>query len=366
MGSSEFADLVGAVAEGMGQRPDAVRGTPEGLILHTTDGFLFAFLEDPSNVSLAAVQRLLAETESRKGRLVVLTPGRLPLALSAELERGRASLVEHERFRELLRGLDLGARLGEEPRGPHDVPGNRLLPSARRLDAVVARARSWYDWGVPALALRFYRQALSLKPEFVPARIGVARCLASLGLSEEAMAAFRGILAEHPGEIEARLGEASVHAAAGRTTDEVRIYREVLEERPDRLDVRAQIIAAEVDAGRWPDARREIEKMLKSTPEDPRIRFLHAVAMRHTGAAANAAKEVDRARALGLSYEQETALCAHLGLPAPAPRPAATPAPVRNRPTAAAIPASTRLRTPRTSKARTKKPPPRGRRGRKR
>ena len=335
MPASEFADLVGALAEAMGQRPDAVRGTPEGLLLHTTDGFLFAFLEDPATVSLASISRILEQPTARTGRLVVLTPGRLPLALAEELRSRGASLVEHDRFRELLRGLDLGARLGEEPRPPHDVPGRRLLPSARHLDAILARARTWYEWNVPALALRFYRQALSLKPEFVPARVGVGRCLAALGLPEEAMATFREVLAQHPEDPEARLGEAQVYALQGRSADETRIYRAILAERPERLDVRAQLIAAEVDGRRWPEARREIETLLKATPEDPRIRFLHSAALGATGQEAEGRREAERARALGLTFEQESALCAHVGLPPPAaPRAAASPTPPASPPKA--------------------------------
>lgn len=318
----EFADLVAAVAEAMGQRADAVRTTPDGLLLHTTDRFLFAFLEDPATVSLANVQRLLEEPEARAGRLVLLTPGRLPLALAAEAVRRHASLVEHERFRELLRMLDLGERLGEEPRGPHDVPGNRLLPSARHLDALTARARTWLEWGVPALALRFYQEALRAKPEFTPARLGVARSLQALGLLDEALVAYREVLAQRPDDVDARVGEATVHAAAGRTDEERRIYREILKRATDRLDVRAQLIAAEIEDQRWSEARREIEAMLHQQPDEARLRYLHAAALAHTGEEAEGRREVERARALGLSFDQEASLAAQLGQPAPPPRPA--------------------------------------------
>jgi hypothetical protein len=348
--AAEFAALVEAVVEGLGQRPDAVRGSPEGLLYHTTEGFLFAFVERPEDLSLAGVQRLLTEPSSARGRLVVLTPGRLPLALAQEVTRHGGTIVEHERFRELLRGLDLGQLLGEEPRGPHDRPGTRLLPSARHLDAVVARARTWLEWGVPALALRFYRQALSQKPEFAPARIGVGRSLAALGLEAEALGTFREVLAENPSDVEARLGEAGVHAAAGRTSEELAIYRAILADRPDRLDVRAQLMAAEVDAGRWPEALVEIGGMLASAPEDPRLRFLYSVALQRTGREREAPGELEQARALGLTFEHESALCRHLGLPEPPRRstPSVSSAAPRTRRSVPPAPASkSRTRAPR-------------------
>jgi tetratricopeptide (TPR) repeat protein len=357
-----FADLVAAVAEGMGQRPDSVRSTPDGLFLHTSDGFLFVFLEDPAEVSLAAVDRLLAEPAGRLGKLVLLTPGRLPLALAQVATRGRASLIEHERFRELLRGLDLGAFLGEEPRGPHDLPGARLLPSARHLDAVVARARVWLDWGVPALALRFYRQALAQKPGFAPARTGVARSLAALGLLDEARVAFEEVRREHPADVEARLGLAGLDALAGLHEEERRAYREILEEVPDRDDVRAQLIAAEIDAGDWTGARSQLETMLRKTPENPRLRFLHGVTLSRTGADPAGERERERARELGLTLDEERSLAGHVGLPEPPPRAAPGPRPIEETPTESPVQPPAPKRRPRAATrrpARAKKSAPR-------
>ena len=346
MPGPEFAALVAAVAEGMGQRPDAIKATPDGLRLHTVDGFIFAFVEDPDHLSLAGVERLAGDPAAARGRLVVLTPGRLPLALGEAVGRFGGSLVEHERFRELLRGLDLGALLGEAPRGPHDRPGPRLLPSARHLDAVMARARTWFEWGVPALSLRFYRQAIGLKPGFLPARLGVGRSLAALGLEEEAMATFRQLLIERPGDVEAQLGEAAVHAAAGRVADELRVYRTVLADHPDRADIRIQLMAAEIDAGRWPEALREIASLLAATPEDPRLRFLHSAALEKTGAVSKGASELQRSRDLGLSESEEASLRGHLGLPDGPPRKAPSPPP-RERPKArSSAPAPSRGRKP--------------------
>ncbi len=346
-----FADLVAAVAEGMGQRPDSVRSTPDGLFLHTTDGFLFVFIEDPGVVSLTTIERLLDEPAGRAGKLALLTPGRLPLALADAARAGRASVVDHERFRELLRGLDLAEWIGEEPRAPHDVPGPRLLPSARHLDAVVARARTWLDWGVPALALRFYRQALATKPDFGPARVGIGRSLVGLGLLEDARAEFDAVLRDHPGDLEARIGLAQLDAAAGNPSGEMARFREILEERPDRDDVRAQLIAAEVDAGSWSSARGDLELLLLRTPEDPRLRFLLSAVLGHLGETNSADRERDRARGLGLSEAEENALCAHLGLPPPAPDVARRAPPVPAlRPEAAGAPPDRPPAKPRRSR----------------
>ena len=329
-----FADLIGRLMSAMGQRMDAVREVPEGLLLKTGDGFLFAFLSDPSIVSLATIQGLHKEVGDQPARLVVLTPGRLPLALGAEVLREHGTLVEAGRFQELVRGLGLGSFLGEEPRPERPSPPSRLLPSAQQLDEIMRRARTWLDWGVPAVALRFYRQASEMKPEFAPARIGIGRSLLGLGLAEDAERAFHDILAARPDDLDARLGLAAVLGAKGHVPQEIAMYRALLEEEPGRVDVRTHLLAALISQGEWAHARDEVRSLLRGAPEDPQLRFLLGVTLEKSGSAKAGAEERERARHLGLDPEREKALCDHLGLPAPvvtgappeAPAPLAVPA----------------------------------------
>ncbi|MGC2289042.1 MAG: tetratricopeptide repeat protein [Thermoplasmata archaeon] len=317
MPAPAFSELVGRLTEAFGQLPDAMRPTPEGFLLKTTDDFLYAFLEDPLQVSLSTVQELLHEAADRPSRLVVFSPGRLPLALSAELTGRGATVVDGPRFHELVIGLNLGSFLGEEPRAVRFRPGTRQLPSARQLDEVVLRARTWLDWGVPALALRFFRQALELKPEFAPARNGVARSLLALGLIPDAQRIFREVLETFPDNVEARLGLAAAAGASGKAAEEITIYRRLIDEDSTRTEVRAHLVAALVEAGRWSEVAPEIKAMLARSPEDARLRFLHGAALEKTGHETEGRRELDRSRALGLEFETEKSLSQHLGLPEP-------------------------------------------------
>ncbi len=319
MATPTFVELASGLVEAMGQTLEAAKPIPEGLAVQTGDGFLYAFFEDPDQVSIESVRRLVGEDDSLAPRLVVLTPGRLPLAISAEVTRRGGTLVEATRFHELARQLGLGAYLGDEPRAPHTGP-RRLLPSAQQLDAIMGRASTWLDWGVPALALRFYRQAVNLKPEFVPARNGLGRSLLALGLVPEAERTFDEVLATHSEDVEARLGKAAALGAQARPQDEIEVYRTLLAEDQARLEVRAHLVAALIELGDWAGARVEIEALLERTPEDAQLRFLHGVSLERTGSARDGARERAEARALGLAFEREAALCGHLGLPAPEPR----------------------------------------------
>lgn len=318
MGSPAFVQLASGLVEAMGQKLDAAKPTDEGLVFRTSDGFLYAFLEDPTKVSLETVTKLTGPMGESTTRLVVLTPGRLPPLLEQEVGRRGGTVVEGPRFAELARQLGLESFLGEEPRFRPEAE-RRLLPSALRLDDVMRRARTWLDWGVPALALRFYRQASDLKPGFLPARIGVGRALLALGLVEDAERQFDDVLAAKADDVEARLGKAAVLGARAQPREEVALYRQLLDEDEARTEVRAHLLAALVDLGEWRSALVEIDAMLLVTPEDPQLRFLKGVALEKTGDASRGAREREEARRLGLPYERETALCQHLGLPVPAP-----------------------------------------------
>ncbi|HXW67384.1 MAG TPA: tetratricopeptide repeat protein [Thermoplasmata archaeon] len=315
MASPTFVQLAGGLVEAMGQRLDAAKPLAEGLVLQTEDGFLYAFLEDPDQVSLESVRRIAGEGVG-PARLVVLTPGRLPLAITAEVLQRSGTVIEGARFAELARQLGLESLMGEEPRRPPE-PRNRLLPSAQLLDAVMGRARTWLDWGVPALALRFYRQAAAMKPGFLPARIGIGRSLLGLGLLDDADRLFAEVRATRPDDLDARLGQAAVLGARAKPREEIAIYRALLAEDEARVEVRAHLVAALVDLGDWAAARVEIEAMLERTPEEPQLRFLHAIALERTGPADASERERAEARRLGLTVERERALCQHLGIPLP-------------------------------------------------
>jgi tetratricopeptide (TPR) repeat protein len=358
MASTAFVTLASALVEAMGQRLDAGKPTPEGLALTTSDGFLYAFLEDPNTISLETIRGLLASEGTAPVRLVVFTPGHLPLAFSDEITSHGGTLVEGGRFAELARQLGLETYLGQEPRPP-PKEARRLLPSAQQLDGIMHRARTWLDWGVPALALRFYRQAAELKPGFLPARVGIGRALLGLGLVDDADRAFDEVLAIRPEDVEARLGKGAVLGARARPKDEITAYRKLLAEDPSRNEVRAHLLAALIDVSDWGGARTEIEALLTKTPEEPQLRFLHSEALARTGEKGKAQEERLEARRLGLTYEREAALCKHLGLTAPEPpvppeRPLVAPV----APTAPAVPPVKKRRAPRKARGRPAKAAP--------
>jgi tetratricopeptide (TPR) repeat protein len=303
MAGLPFAELVGELTETFGQQMGSSRRTEEGLRLRTTDGFLYAFVERPDAVDEALVARFLSETPGGPRRLVVFVRSELPADRSAALRAAGATVVEGPRFSELVHSLGLGRYLGEEPRPEPSRETRRLLPSAQRLDSLMHRARTWQEWGVPALALRFYHQAAELKPGFLPARTGVAVSFLSLGLAPEARQAYEAVLAADPQNPEARIGLAAVLGLEGQPEAEIAAYRALIAEVPEQISFRAHLVAALLDHQRWAEARAELDVLTGRLPEDPRLRFLHAVTLEKTGAEA----ERELSLQLGLTSEPPVA-----------------------------------------------------------
>lgn len=325
MASASFAELVARLTEAFGQTMGSSRERPEGLLLGTTDGFLYAFVEKPEELSLSACRELLKEAPGGPKRLVVFAPTYLPLALRDALLQEGGTVVDGRRFQDLVRGLDLGEYLGHEPRPARGSEGPRRLPSAQVLDAILLRARSWQDWGVPALSLRFFRQASDLKPEFLPARLGIAASLLGLGLASEAQTAYRAIIASDSTNLEAQIGLAAVRGFTGDSEGEIAEYRRLLRADPNRVTVQAHLVAALAAHRRWTELRGEVESLLSKLPEDPRLRFLRGVALGHMGSKAEGESEKARARELGLTIDSERAMCRELGIDEPAVEKPATP-----------------------------------------
>jgi tetratricopeptide (TPR) repeat protein len=312
---SAFGPLAAALVDAFGQELGASRRVPEGLLLRTEDGFVYAFVERGSALDPGRARRWSEEAGSDTRRLVILSPE--PIDPAAGRALARATVVDGERFRTLARTLGLGEHIGDAPPAERAEVVGPSLPSARRLDEAMERARAWANWGVPALALRFYRRASELKPEFLPARIGAGRALLALGLSDEAERAFDEILRVEPENLDARIGRAAVLGGRGRVDDEVAAYRSLLEEDPARLAVSAQLVATLVDRHRWEEARPELERLLARAPEDARLRYLYALALERTGDPGGALDARAAARRLGLTEPAERALLEHLGLPVP-------------------------------------------------
>ncbi|EQD53231.1 hypothetical protein B1B_10359, partial [mine drainage metagenome] len=305
METRAFVRLVGEMLEAMDQRLAAARPVRDGFVVLSTDGFLFVFAPRADRVSPASVHQWLGTNEAPAERLVLFSPDPVSGAVREEVGEGGGTVVDGPAFVNLVQQLGIESPLLPPSPPVSGAPRGYYLPTVERLEAILGRARSWEESGVPALSLRFYRQAAALKPEYLPALIGVARSLAILGQWKEADAAWKEVQALHRDNPDARLGRAVVLGALGRTDREIRAYRGLVRDFPDLTAAHAGLLGALIESERWAEARGEVETMLRASPSDAHLRLLSALACERTGDAEGARLEVNTARALGLTSEAE-------------------------------------------------------------
>lgn len=309
----EFGRLVAEMLEAMDQRLSAARPVERAWLVRSSDGFLFAFAADAAGLTSAEVRRWSEALDSPSARLVIFAPDAVPPELRAETVRRGGMVVDGERFVELVRDLGIVSPLAPAP-AAEATPERHQLPTAGVFAELLERADRWSRAGVPALSLRFYRQAAALKPDALPPRVGVLRSLLALELWDEAERAARELAQRDPTNLEAPLALAAIFGARGQGREEVAAYRRVLQENPGAGAARAGLVAALVGQRAWAEARAELEELVRAAPSDPELRCLYALALRETGEGAKGKGEMARARELGLSPERERVLAAHAGL----------------------------------------------------
>ncbi|MGI0055399.1 MAG: hypothetical protein ACREB9_05340 [Thermoplasmata archaeon] len=302
-----YIELVRDLLAAMGQDLGAARPVPEGFALRTQDGYLYVFVIDGDRGSVESVRRWCEEANVPRERLVVFSLRALPSHWGPTIEQHGGLTVQGATLERLVRELDI-----DTPLVAPETPGRRgsatSLPSVRGLEAEMHRAEIWYASGVLPLALRFYRAAAALKPEYSPALRGVARSLSVVGPPSEARAAWERVLELAPGDLEARVGHAVSIGALGDRAHEVAVLRSLAREAPDSNEVHVALFAALVERSDWKGAREEISRLLDHNPRDPRLRLLHSEVLARTGMVDAAADELRAAERLGLSLAEANRL----------------------------------------------------------
>ncbi len=313
MASRGFVAQVEAVAEAFGLSPQAVKNEPEGLYLRTADGLVYVFFEGPHATDRPRLRTLFDRAREEGEALVVLSPAPLPPADHDFLVEQKVAEVTGERYRLLL------VNLGLDP-GEQEAPAPGVLPTAFQLDEQMARARHWEAWGLPALALRFYEQALRLKPGFTPAMVGAGNALAGFGQWDRAEGLFTQALSVSPALWSARLGLARVQAGRGHPRRALGMIQELWEVHPGEPVVQAHLVETLCALGDWKEALPHVQALVKASPTDPYLHALLSLCLAGRGAREEAQRERELADRLGMTEELWSGLRRSLPRPAPGSR----------------------------------------------
>lgn len=292
--------LVESIAENFGQRLVDAKRAGATTFLSTPDGFLYAFIEEPQHLTARYLETLKAKGLADFKHIVVLSSGNFTPEMLQILNDQKVSVVTGDRFTFLIRAMGLDS--ASSPPTPAPV-AQSTLPTAQRLDKLMHMGKDWMDMGVPALAARFYGEATKLKPEYVPAYLGVGEAYLALSFGDMAQDAFDTVLRLQEGNMQARVGKARLHGVLGRVKQEIDELNNLLKETPGSTVVRAHLLAALVEAKKWDEAISHIDALLKIAPSEGRFHAMKAACLMHLRERNAAIREEERALSLGMPLE---------------------------------------------------------------
>jgi tetratricopeptide (TPR) repeat protein len=293
--------LVESIAENFGQRLVDAKRAGATTFLSTPDGFLYAFIEEPSHLTAKYLETLKEKGLADFKHIVILSSGSLTPESLQILNDPKVSIVTGERFTFLVHAM--GLESASAPPAPAPV-GQSALPTAQKLDKLMHLGKEWIDMGVPALAARFYGEAAKLKPEYVPAYLGVGEAYLALGFGDMAQQAFDTVLTLQEGNMQARVGKARLHGLLGRIKQEIEELGKLLKETPGSTVVRAHLLAALVEARKWDEAITHIDELLKIAPNEGRFHAMKAACLMHLREKEAAIREESMAVQLGMPIEE--------------------------------------------------------------
>ena len=151
----------------------------------------------------------------------------------------------------------------------------------------------------PAAAIEQYRAAVSVAPQFVPARLGLAHVLTRTGRLEEGQREYEAVLAGHPSSVPGHRGLAICLAARGRMEPAAEHFARVIELAPDDRRARLACGSALLATGQYRRAAEVLEVLVTgNTPDDelaPEAKYTLAAAMGGLAGLHAAAGEADKA-----------------------------------------------------------------------
>lgn len=151
----------------------------------------------------------------------------------------------------------------------------------------------------PAAAIEQYRAAVSIAPQFVPARLGLAHVLTRTGRLEEGQREYEAVLAGHPSSVPGHRGLAICLAARGRMEPAAEHFARVIELAPDDRRARLACGSALLATGQYRRAADVLEVLVTGNmPDDelaPEARYTFAAALGGLAQLHAAAGEADKA-----------------------------------------------------------------------
>jgi Tfp pilus assembly protein PilF len=156
----------------------------------------------------------------------------------------------------------------------------------------------------PLESVRFFRKALALDPNYIPARMSLADSLADDGKNAEAAIEYRKVLQLDPGDEDAHCNLACALAAQGQTAEALAQLQQALRLRPSDASAHCNLGNLLTDQGKLDEAAAEYRAALRSKPGSPEIHSNLGVVLALQGRRQQAMDEFNEALRLAPNFTQ--------------------------------------------------------------
>jgi tetratricopeptide (TPR) repeat protein len=166
------------------------------------------------------------------------------------------------------------------------------------------------DEGRLAEAAQAYERALRLNPNSLPARVGLAKVLTSLGRQDDAWEQITLALRQHPDAADAHTQAAVILGLAHRYGEAITHLKQTVAAAPDHTTAYEQLAACFAMTNRPQEVLMACAEGLRITPFKPRLHYMLATAAEQTGDWTNAIGHLQIALELNPNWPEVRGLLA--------------------------------------------------------
>jgi tetratricopeptide (TPR) repeat protein len=156
----------------------------------------------------------------------------------------------------------------------------------------------------PADAVRLFDKALTLDPNYIPARMSLAEALADDGKNDQAAGEYRKVLRLDPEQVDAHCNLACALAAQGKTAEAMTELQQALRLSPSDASAHCNLGNLLMDQGKLDEAASEYRAALRSKPGSPEIHSNLGAVLAQQGRRQEARDEFNEALQLDPSFTQ--------------------------------------------------------------
>ena len=196
---------------------------------------------------------------------------------SAEKELRRAIEMGADRNAVVPKLLASMLQLGENQKVIEDSVNLAVTSKEAKADTLTSIAKAQMSLAKPDLAQKALLEALTEKPDYLPAQVATITLKASKGDRKGANAEVDALLLKEPNSVEASILKGDLSLADGKLEPARLLYEKVLQLAPNDTLARAKLAAIYIDLNDFKKAGEQVDQLARLSSNSPGTFYLRAL-----------------------------------------------------------------------------------------